>query len=74
MIEVQGIDVFYGNIQALRDVSLMVNRGEIVALVGSNGAGKSTLINGIVGLLKKKAGEIYFNGQRVTTMATANID
>lgn len=73
LIEVQDIDVFYGSIQALRDVSLTVNRGEIVTLIGSNGAGKSTLMNGIVGLLKKKAGEIYFNGQRVTTMATANI-
>jgi branched-chain amino acid transport system ATP-binding protein len=73
LIEVENIDVFYGNIQALKKVSLSVNRGEIVALIGSNGAGKSTLLKGIVGLLRKKAGEIRFDDQRITTMATANI-
>jgi len=73
LIEVENIDVFYGNIQALKEVSLSVNRGEIVALIGSNGAGKSTLLKGIVGLLRKSAGDIHFDGQRITTMTTANI-
>jgi branched-chain amino acid transport system ATP-binding protein len=73
LIEVQNIDVFYGNIQAIKKVSLTVNPGEIVALIGSNGAGKSTLQKGIVGLLHKQDGEIYFDNQLITRMPTANI-
>jgi len=73
IIEVKNIDVFYGNIQALRQISLQVTKGEIVALIGGNGAGKSTLINAIVGLVGKKSGAIYFDGQPITTMPSANI-
>lgn len=73
MIEVRGVDVFYGNIQALKQVSLSVNSREIVALIGNNGAGKSTVIKTIVGLLPKKRGEISFNGQRITTLSTTKI-
>jgi branched-chain amino acid transport system ATP-binding protein len=73
LIEVQNIDVFYGNIQAIKNVSLSVRRGEIVALIGSNGAGKSTLLKGIVGLLRKQTGEISFDNRRITTMPTANV-
>ncbi len=73
MIEVRDIDVFYGNIQVLKGVSLSVNRGEIVTLIGSNGAGKSTLMKGVVGLLPKKKGEILFDGQPITALPTAKI-
>lgn len=73
MIEVQEIDTFYGNIQALKKVSLSIKPGEIVALIGSNGAGKSTLMKCIVGLLRKQAGDIYFNQKRITNMPTADI-
>ena len=73
MIEVERVDIFYGNIQALMKVSLSVNRGEIVTLVGSNGAGKSTLLKGIVGLLRKSAGEIYLDSHRITKMPTTDI-
>ena len=73
MIEVKGINVFYGNIQALKEVSLSVNRGEIVALIGNNGAGKSTLIKAAVSLLPKKSGEVYFDRRRVTSLSTTAI-
>jgi len=73
LIEVQDIDAFYGNIQALRRVSLSVEKGSIVALIGSNGAGKSTLIKATVSLLPKKSGEVYFDGRRVTSLSTTAI-
>jgi branched-chain amino acid transport system ATP-binding protein len=62
MLEIDRIDVFYGDLQALWDVSLTVQDGEIAALVGSNGAGKSTLLKTICGLLKYTHGSIRFNG------------
>jgi branched-chain amino acid transport system ATP-binding protein len=58
MLKVKGIEVFYGDLQALRGVSLDVNQGEIVSIVGSNGAGKSTTLMAISGVLKPKRGEI----------------
>ena len=73
LIEVKDIDVFYGNIQALKKVSLSVEKGSIVALIGSNGAGKSTLTRAIVGLLRKKSGDVYFDSQRITLLPTADI-
>ena len=73
LIEVKDIDVFYGNIQALKKVSLSVEKGTIVALIGSNGAGKSTLTRAIVGLLRKKSGDVYFDSQRITLLPTADI-
>ena len=65
MLEVQGIDVFYGAIQALKDVSVRVEQGEIVAIIGSNGAGKSTLLRTISGLLRPRQGTIKFKGQEI---------
>ena len=65
MLEVSNLDVFYGNSQALRDVSLRVNEGEIVALVGANGAGKTTLLNTISGLLRPASGSVEFLGERI---------
>jgi branched-chain amino acid transport system ATP-binding protein len=73
IIEVRNIDVFYGNIRALKKVSLSVDKGEIVALIGGNGAGKSTLMKAIVGLVQKKAGTIFFEGRSVTAKAVAEI-
>jgi branched-chain amino acid transport system ATP-binding protein len=61
MLEVDQIDVFYGDLQALWDISVSVPKGEITALVGSNGAGKSTLLKTICGLLKPARGSIRFN-------------
>jgi len=73
IIEVKNIDVFYGNIRALKKVSLSVDRGEIVALIGGNGAGKSTLMKAIVGLVQKRSGTILFEGRPITAKAVAEI-
>ncbi len=58
MLKVNDIDVYYGNIHALKGVSLEVNEGEIVTLIGANGAGKSTLLKTFSGLLKPKKGQL----------------
>jgi branched-chain amino acid transport system ATP-binding protein len=65
MLQVDGIDVLYGQIQALRGVSLRVEEGEMVALVGANGAGKTTTLRTISGLLHPTTGEIHFEGERI---------
>jgi branched-chain amino acid transport system ATP-binding protein len=65
LLDVKNIEVAYGKIVAVKDVSLNVNEGEIVTLIGSNGAGKSTTLRTISGLLKPKKGEISFNGKRI---------
>jgi len=60
MLSVKDINVYYGNIHALKDLSLEVNEGEIVTLIGANGAGKSTLLKTLSGLLKPKSGTIHY--------------
>jgi branched-chain amino acid transport system ATP-binding protein len=62
MLEISHVNVYYGDLQALWDVSLTIGDGEIVTLVGSNGAGKSTILKTISGLLKPKTGSISFEG------------
>lgn len=66
MLKITDLSVHYGVIQALKGVTLEVNEGEIVALIGANGAGKTTLLHAISGLLKKSGGEIEFLGQLMT--------
>ena len=68
MLEVDGIDVSYGPVQALRDVSLTVAQGEMVALLGSNGAGKTTTLKTISGLLAPNRGSIRVNGRDISGM------
>ena len=63
MLTVNDLQVSYKGINALRGVSLHVETGEMVALIGSNGAGKSTLLNALSNVVKRKAGEIVFAGQ-----------
>jgi len=65
MLEVNGINVFYGDIQALWDVSFEVGEGELVVIVGSNGAGKTTTLKTISGLMHPEGGSISFLGQRI---------
>jgi branched-chain amino acid transport system ATP-binding protein len=65
MLTINGIDVYYGNIHALKGVSLEISEGEIVTLIGANGAGKSTLLKTISGLLKPKKGEVSFEGSSI---------
>ena len=73
MLSVESIDVFYGNIQALRGVSFHVNRGEIVSLVGANGAGKSTTLKALAGILSPRSGSILFEGTRLGGVAQHRI-
>lgn len=65
MLEVNNINVYYGQIHAIKDVSFHVEEGEIVSLIGANGAGKSTTLKTISGLLKSKTGNIKFMGQEI---------
>ncbi len=65
-LEVEGLEVAYGPVRALHGVSLRVDPGEIVAVIGANGAGKSTLLRAISGLLRPRAGRIWFDGQEIT--------
>ena len=65
MLKVNEIDVYYGNIHALKNVSLTVEQGEIVTLIGANGAGKSTLLKTISGLLKPKRGQVEYLGDTI---------
>ena len=73
MLKVNGINVFYGNIHALKGVSLEINEGEIVTLIGANGAGKSTLLKTLSGLLKPKAGTIEYLGSSISGKAPQSI-
>ena len=66
MLDVRSIDVYYGEVQALREVSFCVDAGEIVTLVGSNGAGKSTVLKTIAGLLHPRAGSVVLEGRDVS--------
>jgi len=73
MLEVEGVETFYGAIQALRGVDLDVRRGEIVSLIGANGAGKSTLLMTICGNPRPRAGRIVFDGQEISGLQTFDI-
>jgi len=65
MLNVSKLNVFYGNAQALRDISIEVNEGEIVTLIGANGAGKTTFMMSLSGIIKPKSGSIEFLGTRI---------
>ncbi|MCJ9730227.1 ABC transporter ATP-binding protein [Bradyrhizobium sp. PRIMUS42] len=65
LLEIRDLDAFYGDAQALFSLSLTLNRGEMLALIGANGAGKSTLLKSIAGLVANKRGEINFQGRSI---------
>jgi branched-chain amino acid transport system ATP-binding protein len=65
LLEIRDINTYYGNIHALKGVSLQVDKGEIVTVIGANGAGKTTLLNTISGIMHSRTGEILFEGQRI---------
>ncbi|HLM26382.1 MAG TPA: ABC transporter ATP-binding protein [Thermoleophilaceae bacterium] len=73
MLEVDDIHTFYGNIEALKGVSLTVEEGEVVTLIGSNGAGKSTTLRSISGLTAPRAGSIVFDGEQIGETAPQDI-
>ena len=66
MLEVKGLEVYYGVIQAIQGISIEVNQGEIIALIGANGAGKTTTLHTITGLIAAKSGSIVYEGTDVT--------
>ena len=65
MLKIENLEVAYGNIKAIKGISLEVNKGEIVTLIGSNGAGKSTTLRAISGILKARAGRIIFENEEI---------
>jgi branched-chain amino acid transport system ATP-binding protein len=71
LLELEGIETYYGRVRALNGISLSVDSGEVVALIGSNGAGKTTTLRTISGLLRPARGSIIFAGQRITEVAAA---
>lgn len=73
LLEVEDIHTFYGNISALRGISLTVEEGEIVTLIGGNGAGKSTTLRSITALTPPRAGTVRFEGKDITTTPAADI-
>ena len=73
MLTLKQMDVYYGNIQALWQVSLSVKEGEVIAIVGSNGAGKSTILRTISGLIKPKKGSIEFDSKRIDPLSPDEI-
>ena len=73
MLTIEGLDVYYGAIQALNGVSLNVQQGEVVSIIGSNGAGKSTLLRTISGLIRPRQGSVAFVGQPIHAVAPDQI-
>ncbi|MED3689567.1 ABC transporter ATP-binding protein [Peribacillus butanolivorans] len=73
MLKIEDINVYYGNIQALKGVTMEINEGEIVTLIGANGAGKSTLLKTISGLLKPKQGKVLFEEGSIGGKAAQSI-
>ncbi len=73
MLEVNNINVYYGSIHAIKDISFEVNEGEIVTLIGANGAGKSTTLQTISGLLRSKTGRITFQGRNMNSVPAHKI-
>lgn len=73
MLELKDVNVYYGAIHAIKGISLEVNEGEIVTLIGANGAGKSTTLRTISGLLKPREGSLYFEGQDIAGLKAHEI-
>jgi branched-chain amino acid transport system ATP-binding protein len=73
LLELESVDAFYGRIQALRGMSIKVDRGEVVALIGSNGAGKTTTLRTISGLMHPGSGSIHFDGRDITHTGPSKI-
>jgi branched-chain amino acid transport system ATP-binding protein len=73
LLDVQDIHVFYGNIEALKGVSLQIREGEIATLIGANGAGKSTTLNAISGLNRPRSGKIFYAGRDLGSVAACDV-
>lgn len=73
MLQIKNLNVFYGHIHAIKDLSIEINEGEIVTLIGSNGAGKTTTLNSIQGVKKVKSGSVLYYDKEITNMPTHEI-
>ena len=73
ILEVNNLDIYYGDFQAIYDVSMRFERGKIISIIGANGAGKSTLLNSIMGLHKAVGGKITFEGRDISDFKTSKI-
>jgi branched-chain amino acid transport system ATP-binding protein len=73
ILEIKDLNAGYGKIPAVKDVSLRVGKGEVVAIIGANGAGKSTLLKAVSGLIPNRRGRVMFNGRNVITMPAHRI-
>jgi branched-chain amino acid transport system ATP-binding protein len=73
LLELKGVDAFYGRVQALHGVTLQVDKGEIVALIGSNGAGKTTTLRTISGLMHPARGQVIFDGEDISATSASKI-
>lgn len=73
MLDVRGIDVYYGEVQVIHGLSFKVNEGDIISLLGSNGAGKTTTLNTISGLLRPKRGEMYLEQSRLDHIRASSV-
>ena len=73
MLELRNVQAYYGSIQALKDISLEINSGEIITLIGANGAGKSTTLMSVCGIVPPRSGEILFKGEPIRDKSTDQI-
>lgn len=73
MLEIKNLEVYYGMIQAIKGISLEVNQGEVIALIGANGAGKTTTLHTITGLISPKNGSVLFEGVEITKIPAHKI-
>ncbi|MCP3866601.1 MAG: ABC transporter ATP-binding protein [Gammaproteobacteria bacterium] len=73
MLELRNIQAYYGSIQALKDISLNIERGEIITLIGANGAGKSTTLMSVCGIVAPRSGEIIFKGEPIQSRSADQI-
>jgi branched-chain amino acid transport system ATP-binding protein len=73
MLEVRGIETYYGNIPALREISIDVHEGGVVSIIGANGAGKTTLMKTIAGVLRPRSGTVSFLGEEITGLPSHKI-
>jgi len=73
MLNVNSINTYYGNVHALKDISLKINRGSLISIIGANGAGKSTFLKTIIGLLHPKTGKIEFKQKDITNLSAHQI-
>ena len=73
MLSIENLNCFYGNVQALWDIKMSIDEGEVVALLGANGAGKTTLLNALTGLVKPASGDVTFMGTSLNAMLPEDI-